>query len=62
MKQLTQPELEHLRTLIRDYFHLYYNYAEDAAVLDELHDQALICSEILGVKVEPTDIEDMYAE
>lgn len=58
MKQLTQPELEHLRTLVRDYFHLYFNYSEDAACLDELHDQALVCAEILGVKHDPEEIDD----
>lgn len=62
MKNLTAPELEHVRTLVRDFFHLYFNYSEDAAVLDELHDQALICAEILGVNVDPEDVEDFYAE
>lgn len=47
MKTLGATELAHLRGFLREYFYL-LQY-DDAGVLDELHDQALICAEILGV-------------
>ena len=53
MKQLTQPELEHLRNFFNEFWYLYNTTSEDdSAVLDELVFEAQVCAEFLGV---PTD-------
>lgn len=50
MKKFTEAELSNLRGFFEEFFYLYTSTsAEDSGGLDELHDRALTCAEILGV-------------